>query len=260
MTLDLTKLWSTYPVLSVDFETTSPDPLTCEPVEVAVVRFESGAIVARYSTLLRTREPIPAESTAIHGITDEMVAGAPTLEEVSHELVKLSEGAVPLAFNREFDRTIMHRYLSGEGVTLFDPAQPWLCSLSMAWSADGGKGRHKLRECCERRGIRIVGAHRAEGDAIAGGTLFFQIMGLAEKATMAQLLARVANVEAEREREFAERRRYAREKDRVLWHDYAKAAIEGACRSEFRRDVTLLADLAEGVANEMLERERKRWA
>ena len=52
-----------------------------KPVQVALVRFEAGKPVATASSLLQPGIPIPAEATGIHGVTDEMVKGAPTVEE-----------------------------------------------------------------------------------------------------------------------------------------------------------------------------------
>jgi DNA polymerase III epsilon subunit-like protein len=231
MGLELTRPWRSYPILSVDFESTGTDPLTCEPVEVAVVRYEAGAIVGRFSSLLRTKEPIPEAATKVHGITNEMVADAPSLEEVSHELIKFADGTVPLAFNAPFDRTIMHRYLSGEGVPLFDPAQPWLCSFAMAWHKDRyepGQGRLKLEACCKRRGINIVGAHRAMADALASGALFFALTATtARDLTMLDLLRSVGKLTEEREADYAKFRKQIRAEERVIWRGYAQAALGG---------------------------------
>jgi DNA polymerase III epsilon subunit-like protein len=261
MALDLSQPWRSCAYVSVDFEATSPDPATCEPVEVAVVRFDgAGNVVKRFSTLLRTAAPIPEDATKVHGITDEMVRDAPTLYDVAHKILEVAQDAIPLAFNRRYDRTIMHRHLSGEGVPLFDTAHPWVCSYAMAWSADRfakGSGRHKLGACCERRGIRIVGAHRAEADAIAAGMLFFSIMGGDSKTTAQQLLAMVDRRESEREQDWAEYQKRKNAEDRLIWREYAKAALSGACARETSYHDAHRAEIAAGVANLMVARERE---
>lgn len=259
--IDLTQPWRSLPILSVDFETTSADPSICEPVELACVRYEGGNIAARYSTLLRTKEPIPDDSAKIHGITTEMTADAPTLEEVAHELVKIADGAVPLAFNVGYDRTVMHRYLSGEGVTLFDPTPAWICTYAMAWHKDRyepGAGRMRLSECCKRRGINIVGAHRAEADALMSGALFFSLMTGVE-TTMERLLQSVVRLSDERERDYAAFRKKLREQERVIWRQYACAAIAGNLASSPTSPGASLARDAADTADAMLEAERKRW-
>ena len=93
MSIDLKRVWNEQPVVVLDFETTGPDPKTCEPLEVAAARFEGGRCVAEYQTLLSPVEPIPPEATAIHGITDEMVDGQPTLADVATSCPSSSNGS-----------------------------------------------------------------------------------------------------------------------------------------------------------------------
>lgn len=256
MSLDLNQPWPSYPVLSIDFESTGPDPLTCEPVEVACVRFEGGNVVARYSSLLRTEKPIPEEATKIHSITNEMVSTAPAFADIAIEIARLSEGAVPLAFNASYDRTVMHRYMTATDVTAFDPQQAWLCTFAMAWSADRfepGAGRLKLAACCERRGIRIVGAHRAEADAIASGTLFHHLMtGTKPDVTMAKVLARVQTLSTDREKDYVAYKKKVREMEREIWRQYACAAMHAA--DSLRSTPETVASFADAMLK--LERER----
>src|SRR3972149_5360760 len=61
---DHLKPWSELNIACIDFETTGPDPKTCEPVELAVVRFEGGEVVSRYSTLLEPDAAIPPGAPA----------------------------------------------------------------------------------------------------------------------------------------------------------------------------------------------------
>lgn len=48
-------------------------------------------------------EPIPAEATAIHGITDAMVVGAPTFSEILPRLTEALAGRRIVIYNREYD-------------------------------------------------------------------------------------------------------------------------------------------------------------
>lgn len=200
--LDLGQPWIDIPICVVDFEATGTDPLTCEPVEVSAVRFERGTIAGKFTSLLRPTGPIPAEASAIHGITAAEVKSAPTLDEVSHELARLSLGAVPCAYNAHgYDRVIMHRYLTGTDVPLFDPSQEWLDPLIIVREHDRYESSKKLADACARRGIHIGNAHRAESDAIACGKLLHVMMGK-KRPTMAALLARMATLRIEQRKEW----------------------------------------------------------
>lgn len=169
--------WWSLPVAVLDFETTGSDPATCAAVELAVVRFENGQPVERYSALIDPGCPIPAEAHAIHGITDEMVKGAGTARAAWSGAVRLLLGAIPCAYSAPFDRTILHRILPDalDGVGGFEylelqSAWPWLDPLVVVRHVDRfekGKGRHKLTTTCERWGVKLEGAHRATNDAEA---------------------------------------------------------------------------------------------
>lgn len=175
--------WHTLPVAVLDWETCGPDPATCAPVELAVVRFEGGEVVGRFSALINPECPIPAEATAIHGITDEMVRDAGTARQAWSGAVRLLLGAIPCAYNAPFDRTILHRILpdalDGKAACSYlelETAWPWLDPLVVIRHVDRfvrGKGRHKLTAVCERRGIKLDDAHRATADAEAAGRLLF---------------------------------------------------------------------------------------
>lgn len=216
MTIDLATPWCDVPIVVIDFETTGPDPDVCEPVEVAAVRFERGEVCGAYASLLRPSCPIPEQATAIHGITDAMVANAPTLIEVAVNLANVAHGATPCAYNEVFDRTILHRFISGTDVPLFDPRVQWLDVYVVAASHKRGdryvrgKGRLKLPAVCARHGVRLDSAHRAAGDAEAAGRLLYRLMG-ASRAPLAKVLQRMAQARGEQDADYAAfRQRIAR--------------------------------------------------
>lgn len=176
--LDLTHPWNTLPLVVLDFETTGVEPTECSPVSVAAVRFEAGKEVSSFYSLLKPDCPIPESASAIHGITDEMVQDAPWLEFVAGELLEVAQGALPVAFNAGYDRTIFHRFITGTDCPLFNPTQLWLCPLVVIRDVDkyvGGKGRHKLETCCTRWGVELDGAHNALADARATGRLLWRL-------------------------------------------------------------------------------------
>lgn len=83
----------------LDLETTGINIVTDRIVEVAFVKvFVDGS---EEEKLLRINPemPIPAESSAIHGIYDEDVKDAPTFKEVAKSLAQFLEGADLAGFN-----------------------------------------------------------------------------------------------------------------------------------------------------------------
>jgi DNA polymerase-3 subunit epsilon len=82
----------------LDTETTSLE--APEIVEIAVVAADGETLL---DTLVRPTVPIPADATAVHDITDAMVADAPTWPEAYPQLVEALRGRRVLVYNDVFD-------------------------------------------------------------------------------------------------------------------------------------------------------------
>lgn len=70
------------PVVFFDLETTGTDPLSDRIVELFAIRVNADGTQEELHHLIDPRIPIPAAATAVHSITDEMVAGCPTFEQL----------------------------------------------------------------------------------------------------------------------------------------------------------------------------------
>ncbi len=212
MLLEPSVPWWAYPLVIVDFETTGPDPETALPVSVAAVRLERGRECGGFYTLLDPGEPIPAEATAIHGIGDEQVRGAPELPDVALELFLLARGALPCGYNGEhFDKPILHRYIVGTDAPLFEPMQGWLDPLVMIRKIDryvGGSGRHKLEATCARWGVSFADgqAHNALADVRAVGALLRELVRVGkvrDDVTLGRMLDYCRMIRAEQDADYA---------------------------------------------------------
>jgi DNA polymerase-3 subunit epsilon len=149
----------------LDTETTGMNRDNDQIIELALVRFEYGIengeisrITDVYSGLEDPGRPIPAESTAIHGITDAMVAGK-TLDET--RIAAVVQGAtLVVAHNAGFDRPFV------EGRLPLFANIPWGCSLEQVpWAEEGFRGA-KLEYLGWASGF-FYDAHRSETDCRA---------------------------------------------------------------------------------------------
>jgi len=165
------------PIVAIDTETTGRDPATDRVVEVACVRWERGEVVLRKSWLINPGRPIPKEAFDVHGISDEAVKDAPTFDAVVPELVEALRGAVPLAYNAEFDRKQLMSELGRVGV----PASPppafqknveWIDPLVWARELQKLEKSRALAEVAARLGVELKTAHRATDDAEAALHVF----------------------------------------------------------------------------------------
>jgi DNA polymerase-3 subunit epsilon len=87
------------PLCFFDLETTGINITQDRIIEIAVIKVMPNGEVIRKSNLVNPGIPIPAESTAIHGITNEDVADKPSFKEIAKDYVKFFEGADLAGFN-----------------------------------------------------------------------------------------------------------------------------------------------------------------
>ena len=95
-----------------DTETTGVDPVLDRLVSIGVVVLNPDGTRRRWETLLNPEMPIPPEVTAIHGITDEMVASAPKFKDIAQKFMNGLTGKDMLLYNgRRLDLPILDESL-----------------------------------------------------------------------------------------------------------------------------------------------------
>lgn len=149
----------------LDTETTGFLP-AAEVVDLAIVTAAGEILV---ETLVRPLAPIPPAATAIHGITDDDVAGAPCWLEIHDRVCAALAGRTVVIYNVDFDRRVLLGCSDRHLLAL--PEARWECA--MAAYADyrsertkGGHFRwHKLGVAAGHFG-HPPGGHRALADAL----------------------------------------------------------------------------------------------
>jgi len=177
--LDASAPWIDLPIAFLDVETTGKNASQDRLVEVAVVIGERGQVLARHSWLIHPGRPIPAESTAVHGIKDDDVAGKPTFPEIAFEILATLAGAIPAAYNAIFDRGFLLAELDRAGVRPENPPPAmrrevdWIDPLTFARELYKHEDSRALGDMAALLGISLVNAHRATDDAEAAlGVLY----------------------------------------------------------------------------------------
>jgi DNA polymerase III epsilon subunit family exonuclease len=142
--------------------------------EFAVVEVQGGRIVDEYETLINPGRPIPGGVTALTGITNEMVAGAPYFDHVADEINRRLEGRVFVAHNVTFDWS----FVSSELVAALGsaPAVPLLCTVRMVRRFVPGLRRRNLDEVTRHFGVKVHARHRAHGDALATARVLLRLL------------------------------------------------------------------------------------
>jgi DNA polymerase-3 subunit epsilon len=157
--------WQDLSLVAFDTETSGPYPVGDEIVEVGLVRWERGAEVATFNQLIRPQKKMGEEVIKIHGITNEMVADAPSMNEVIAEVVDFIGESILIAHHAPFDLGFLARDIEKFGLSL--PKSPALCSSLIARKLIKGSENHKLQTLIKYLNIQAGPAHRAESDARA---------------------------------------------------------------------------------------------
>ena len=87
------------PLCFFDLETTGINITQDRIIEIAVIKVMPNGQTIRKSSLVNPGIPISAESTSIHGITNEDVADKPSFKEIAKDYVRFFEGADLAGFN-----------------------------------------------------------------------------------------------------------------------------------------------------------------
>ena len=147
----------------LDVETTGWRPRHGDTLlEVGRVIVEDGAITDTWSTLVGPSRPVPAEVAQIHGITEEMLAGAPEPYEVARALCADCAGLTLVFHNAAFDLSFLSVLLRTSGLSpLYGPV---IDTLGLARGLFGSGG-NSLAELQEKLELPSDTFHRALGDA-----------------------------------------------------------------------------------------------
>jgi|SRR5580765_4374372 len=176
----------------LDTETTGMSPAAgAALLEVARVDIESGALGDFWSSLIRPGRPIPPDAIAVHGITDAMVADAPTPTEVGARLRPMVDERMLVFHNAPFDLPFLI-------VLLRDAGQPPLLNpiVDTLGLSRGlfGTGSNSLGQLAQRLGLPPETSHRALGDARTTARVFLALADRWERERGIRSLAELAAV------------------------------------------------------------------
>ena len=89
----------TRPTIFFDRKTTGVDTAHDRIVEISMVKIEPNGTKQVKTRRINPEMPIPAEATAVHGISDEDVKDEPTFKQIAKSLAKFIEGCDFGGFN-----------------------------------------------------------------------------------------------------------------------------------------------------------------
>jgi DNA polymerase-3 subunit epsilon len=167
MALDMTN------ILVLDTETTGLGD-DAEIIEIAIINGSGETVM---NTLVKSTVSIPADATAIHGITDDDLLNAPDFADIVDEIKNVIQGKLLLIYNADYDLRLLRQSARKSRVRLkLEPASVRCVMLEYAeffgdWddSHQGWKWQ-KLVNAARHTGYEPAQGmqlHRAIADCIA---------------------------------------------------------------------------------------------
>lgn len=163
--------WIHEDYLYLDTETTGLGE-DAEIVEICVIDSHGSILL---NTLVKPTKPIPAEATAIHGITNEMVSYAPAWTDLCGAIEELFRRFGFVIYNADYDLRIIRQTYALHGRA--SDGAPWqlaahsVCAMKLYAEYRGEPGKysgykwHKLVDAAAHEGVKVEEqAHRALAD------------------------------------------------------------------------------------------------
>lgn len=181
--------WAKGRLCAFDTETDSPEPEDARIITATALFLGGGQERVDRQWLLQPERPIPAEATAIHGITTqraqtEGMDRAEGIEQIAAQIAGAFMHGVPVvAFNAAFDLTVLDRECRRVGVpavgerlakgTLLGPViDPHVIDKAVDRYR---RGKRTLGATCEQYGIDLGEAHDATADALGAARLAYKL-------------------------------------------------------------------------------------
>ncbi|OGX61630.1 MAG: ATP-dependent DNA helicase DinG, partial [Paenibacillus sp. RIFOXYA1_FULL_44_5] len=157
----------------LDFETTG-DQSSDQIIEVGLVIVKNGEITEVFSSLVNPEMEIPSFITRLTGITDEMVAAAPSIEQIAEKIAPYLQDTIIVAHNAQFDIKFLQKMLSAAGFLPFSGRV--LDTVKFLQLLFPTLSSVKLSVVSSIWGIAHEAPHRAESDALATADIWLRCL------------------------------------------------------------------------------------
>jgi DNA polymerase-3 subunit epsilon len=152
------------------FDVETPNYANNRMSAIGIVVMEDDQIRQRFYSLVNPECHFDGFNVALTGITPEMVADAPTFDQLWPQIRSYFDNAILMAHNAQFDMAVLAKCLQHYGITWKDTAQ-YICTCRMGKPCLPMLANHKLNTICDYYGIELE-HHQADSDALACAEIF----------------------------------------------------------------------------------------
>ncbi|WEG11586.1 PolC-type DNA polymerase III [Pullulanibacillus sp. KACC 23026] len=157
-----------------DVETTGLSAVYNKIIELAAVKIKNGDIIERFERFSNPHEPLSQTIIDLTGITDDMIANAPEIDEVLRDFHEFVGDAILVAHNAQFDMGFLNTGYIKMG--LDKSPNPVIDTLELARFLYPDMKNHRLNTLCKAFNIDLTQHHRAIYDTEATGYLLWKMV------------------------------------------------------------------------------------
>ena len=159
--------YATYVVF--DVETTGLSAVYDTIIELAAVKMHKGNVIETFEQFIDPGHPLSQTTINLTGITDEMVRGSKSEEEVLRMFKEFSEGTILVAHNASFDMGFLNTSYGKHGIP--EAANPVIDTLELSRFLYPHFKSHRLNTLSKKFGVNLEQHHRAIYDSESTGHL-----------------------------------------------------------------------------------------
>lgn len=153
----------------LDIETTGGKYNEEGITEIAIHKYDGHKVVDQFISLINPEKDIQPFVVSLTGINNGMLRTAPKFHEVAKRIVEITEDAVIVAHNAQFDYRILRTEFRRLG---YNFERKTLCTVELAKQLLPEADSYSLGKLVRSLGIPVSDRHRANGDALATLQLF----------------------------------------------------------------------------------------
>ncbi len=164
--------------VAFDLETTGLSSKTDRIIEIGAVVMENGREVDRFQTFVNPGRKLDRKIVELTGISDEMLVGAPGIEEVLPQFIDFVGERILVAHNSEFDTGFIRAECQRQGIAYgFTSADTLILSQNLL----AHLGKFKLDIVADALSLPEFNHHRAVDDAVTCGMIMSRLMKILEE-------------------------------------------------------------------------------
>ncbi len=164
--------------VAFDLETTGLSPENDTIIEIGAVLFHNGKEQETFQTFVDPHRKLDAQIINLTGITDDMLVGAPSIEEILPKFLEFVGDRMLVAHNARFDTSFIRAACEKQGLDYHYSAAD---TLMLARQLLPHMQRHKLDGVAKELKLPGFRHHRAVDDANTCGQIMLRFLDMLEK-------------------------------------------------------------------------------